>query len=237
MLSMWSRAVCALAVCGCYNPSPVEELACSETDRCPDGQRCDLAFHRCAAFPICAAPQIVDDFAGAAPPCEPWGVQFGNATVTVADHALAITPAANRPNGGGCVASAPIDFADGGIFLEAVAVMPPGRGFLGLAAQASGTALSLVARDGVLALTLPDAVLASAPYDATAMRWWRLRPDRTAATVAEYAADGSHWTRLGSLDEPPPAQITIELSAGVDAPEAAPPTARIAHLGVCPPSP
>lgn len=238
MLSVWSRAACALIACGCYSPSPVEGLACSETDHCPAGQSCDLAFHQCAAFPLCATPAIVDPFDGATPPCETWGQQFGNAQVTASGGVLSITPAANFQNSGGCVSGDPIEFIDGGVFVEVLAVLPPGHGFVSLTVQGGPTQPSITARDGELRLTVPGDVIAAMPYDPTAMRWWRLRPDRASrSTVAEFATDGSHWQRLGALDVPPEPQIILELSAGTDAAEAAPATARAAHLDVCPPRP
>jgi len=179
-------------------------------------------------------PDIVDRFDGREP-CVPWGQQFGNAALEIHDQVLTITPAAEFQNSGGCLANEPIEFRDGGIFLEVPAVLPAGRGFVAIATQGGATAPSLVARDGRLALTAAGDVVASAPYDATAMRWWRLRPDRVAgATIAEYAADGRNWTQLGVLDVPPEPAITFELSGGTDAPDPSPATARIAQLGVCP---
>ncbi|HMG21671.1 MAG TPA: hypothetical protein VK607_10155, partial [Kofleriaceae bacterium] len=99
-------------------------------------------------------PDLVDQFDGGEP-CLPWGQQFGNAVLEIHDHVLTITPAADFQNSGGCVANDPIEFRDGGIFLEVPAVMPPGHGFLTITAQAGPTAPSLAARNGRLALTVP----------------------------------------------------------------------------------
>jgi hypothetical protein len=234
---VWSRALYAIAACSCYSPSPVEGLACSETDRCPGGQLCDPAFHQCAAFPLCGKPAISDAFV-AGPACQPWGAQFGGAAVEVEDGGLSITPRGDGQNSGGCTADVPIAFEDGGIFLEVPRAMPAGHGFVAMQAQGGSPPPTILVADGVLSLRVTDGTIASLPYDPAAMRWWRLRPDHIADTiVAEYAADGFHWSRLGVLDVEPPARITLEISAGVDTVDPTPATARLAHLNVCPPRP
>ena len=226
-----------VVACGCYSASPLEGLACSETDHCPGGQACDLAFHRCAAFPLCATPAIHDAFDGVLPPCQPWGTHFGDSRVKISSGALEITPRDDGQNSGGCF-SGPAAFDDGGIFLEVPQAMPAGHGFVALVAQSSSSSPMISAGDGRLELSVPGSSITTLPYDPVAMRWWRLRPDRAAgATVAEYAADGYHWKRLGAVDVPPEPRMAIEISAGVDTVDPQPTTARLAHLGVCPPRP
>jgi hypothetical protein len=188
-------------------------------------------------------PPIADSFDAGHPPCLPWGVQFGLARLDVRDGTLEITPRDDGQNSGGCLASNPIAFDEGGIFLEVPAVMPIDHGFVQISAQGGSYFPAITAKDDRLELSVAGHSIAALPYDPTAMRWWRLRPahaaDTTVAdtTVAEYAADGFHWMPLGVTDIPPEPRITVQLNVGVDMVDRQPTTARIAHLGVCPPRP
>ena len=47
--------------------------------------------------------------------------------------------------------------------------------------------------------------------------WWRIRPVGTAQITARTPPDGKVWTTLGTVTTGPPASISIELNAGVDA--------------------
>ncbi|TMQ05699.1 MAG: hypothetical protein E6J91_39960 [Deltaproteobacteria bacterium] len=232
---MWSRALCAAIACGCYNPSPLEGLACSETDRCPGGQSCDAVFHQCVSSPLCRPPPIADAFDSKLPPCQTWGAQFGRAQVELQDGMLAITPLGDGQNSGGCQSSDPIAFEGDGIFVEVPQVLPPGHGFVLLSAQGGSNAPTLGVEDDRLTLRIPARSIASAPYDPVAMRWWRLRPDRAAgATIAEYAADGVHWKQLGIVDLEREPQINIQLIVGIDTVDPRPATAHLDRLDVCP---
>ena len=71
------------------------------------------------------------------------------------------------------------------------------------------------------------------PYDAIAMRWWRLRPVST-GIVGEYSPDGHVWTLLGSLTGTTPTGIRIDIGAGTDLQEASPGTGAFRHLDICP---
>jgi hypothetical protein len=198
-----------------------------------------MAFHQCVAFPRCVPPPISDAFDAGSSPCAAWAIQFGRALVEIRNSELTITPAADGQNSGGCESTRAVPFQDGGFFLEITQILPPHHGFVEMSAKGNTTEEpAIYAQDGMLSLrTILDTV-ASRPYDPTAMRWWRLRPDRAAnTTVAEYGADGYHWTRLGALALPPEAEIRIEFSAGVDDIDPQPATARVAHLDICPPRP
>jgi hypothetical protein len=228
------RGLWLVLACGCYAPSPIEALPCSETDRCPTGQRCDLAFHACGAAPLCGTPEIVDSLDQVRAPCAPWGAAFGDAAVDIADGALVVSPRSDGQNGGGCLALSSVAFVDGGIFLEVPAVLPARRGTTELTVE-SGVGPSIAVHDGMIELATSASSVATRPYDATAMRWWRLRPDHTTRhTVGEYAADGSHWTQLGIVEAAAPTRITIQFGVDVAAADPSPGTARFHNLDVCP---
>jgi hypothetical protein len=172
--------------------------------------------------------------------CQPWGGAFGTADVEVRDGALTITPTTIPGSFGGCDSDVehPTAFGSGGVFVEAVAVTPTGHNRAGLSLDGGQVRIVLLAFQGRLRLSdFATVEVASLPYDPVTMRWWRLRPDRLAEiTIAEYAADGYHWNRLGEVDGRPDSVI-VELAAGLE-PDAvidgSPVVTRFDHLDVCP---
>jgi hypothetical protein len=186
----------------------------------------------------------VDAFDVAAPAtqaCQPWGGVFGTADVEVRDGALTITPTSIPGSFGGCDSDIehPIALSAGGIFVEAVAVTPTGHNRAGLGLDGGQVRIVLSTFQGRLRLSdVTTNEVASLPYDPVAMRWWRLRPDRMAQrTIAEYAADGYHWSRLGEVDGRPDSVI-VELGAGLESDaviDDSSAVTRFDHLDVCPP--
>src|SRR6185295_12132104 len=208
------------------------------------GQSCDPAFGECVSFPRCVPGSIVDGFDAVVPAvdaCQPWGVVFGTADVEVRDGALTITPTSIPGSYGGCDSDIdhPTPFGDRGIFVVVHNLVTTGHNLASFSLDGGQVRASLSTLQGRLRLTdVTTEVVASAPYDPVAMRWWRLRPDRKAErTIAEYAADGYHWSRLGEADGRPESVI-IELAAGLDQNavlDGVPAVTRFDHLDVCPP--
>jgi hypothetical protein len=172
--------------------------------------------------------------------CQPWGLVFGTADVDQRDGALTITPTSIPGSFGGCDSNIehPIPFSDGGVFVEVPAVTPTGHNLAGLSVDGGRLRVFLSTFQGRLRLRTATDEITSLPYDPASMRWWRLRPDRMAeTTVAEYAADGYHWSRLGEVDGRSE-NVIIELAAGlepdavIDGSEA---VTRFDNLDVCAP--
>jgi len=224
---VWRFGCVFVIAAGCYQPTLPERLACADGGRCPGAQACDPVYGECASFALCAPPAVIDTFDGAEP-CAPWGHTFGSAIVEVRDGALALTP--SKINNGGCTVDAAIPFTPQGLFVEVAAVVD--AGFTSFAIE-SGQA-TIQAGGGELIVTssvFGDS--ARVPYDAAAMRWWRLRPTEADGVLGEYGPDGVHWSRLGGVPIEPPAAALFELT--VDTTVDAPGTARLASLDLCPP--
>lgn len=234
------RTTCVISLAlasGCYGPEIPEGLGCSETDRCPMGQSCDPVLRVCASFAPCATPAISDPFDDGEP-CAPWGYGYGNATVVERDGALAITPSTAGANDGGCEGAADVAFEDGGIFVQVASPLTASHEYTAFKIDfGSMPSPQVIVNDDVLTLGIYDGpAVEQMPFDASAMSWWRIRPDRRAgATVAEYSGDGGHWSMLGAVEGEPPDTIRISLYAGVGSTDPDPGTAEFRNLGVCPP--
>ena len=163
---------------------------------------------------ICAAPAVDDSFTDSTP-CT-WGTKFGGSYVTSGGGHLTIAPPYDAYSGG---CDAPIGpFADGGIAAEITKVITSSSyAYTGI--QAFGTFdVSVQVNDGQLKFEDPSAsvVWGGAFYDPVAMRWVRIRPDRAAnLIIGEYSADGSKWTKVGSVSTTVPVTVKATLIGGV----------------------
>lgn len=216
--------------CGCYAPSPRENLPCSESRGCPVDQRCDPLYDLCASAPLCRTGAFTDAF-DVDPPCLVWGTHFGNGLIGSRNGRLVLTP--DPTHAMGCKSHDARPFDTGGVVVE-VAVTMPSDGAVVVVAEAGNYSPKLAQAEGALRFELfPQGTLVgSAPYDAARMRWWRMRPAPDGrGTIAEYGADGIAWTVLGTSDVTPPTEIdlAIEADAGSGG------TAELESLGVCPP--
>jgi hypothetical protein len=217
-------------LCGCYAPEPREDLPCSETRHCPDGQRCDTTYALCTSVPLCKPSPISDAFDGA-PACESWARQYGNGAFDVRNSRLVLTPAPGQTCG--CASTSDtIPFDDAGVFIE-VAMTTSGNGAMSMRTVAGNYSPMIDQADGKLKFRLfsSGGTVAERPYDAPRMRWWRLRPtpDRH-GTIAEYSAEGIEWSVLGTSDMPAPDTIGVVLDAASDTGG----SAEIEGLGICP---
>ena len=175
-------------------------------------------------------------------PCQPWGSStMNNATMVETDGELVITPSttAGPTTYAGCFHFKKVPFVE--VFADVTHALDT------TAAPDAYTALQVFGADintsagyemdhGKLEFRdlVAGNVIASAPYDPVAMRWWRIRPDG-AAIVGEVSSDGSEWKELGRLHTPPPSSISINIGAGTTSLDAVPTGARIGSINVCPP--
>lgn len=102
----------------------------------------------------------------------------------------------------------------------------------------------LITQDGIRMdvnnnqLVFEDAgsLFAMETYDPVAMRWWRMRPDRTDnRVIAEYSADGRAWTLLGKSDHFVPSTYLINFRVQGRNGQAARPFVELDNLNICPP--
>jgi hypothetical protein len=173
-------------------------------------------------------------FTNADDPCAPWGDAAGNGDINVdangleleadPDHSMACQRGAND-----------VPFTVGGVWVE-VTALPTGHGEIALIAGGDHYPPAIGATAGVLDMFIAGGGddITSVPYDAVAMRWWRLRPDFAAhTTIGDYSADGIHWTLLGSTDVEPPDLVGPSITATSDDVDDGISTVRT--FDVCPP--
>jgi hypothetical protein len=163
---------------------------------------------------MCTDTAVDDSFADPTP-CT-WGTKFGGQYVTSGGGRLVVSPPSDAYSGG---CDAPIgSFVDGGIVAEITKVIG-GSPYAFTGIQAFGSFdTSLQVNNGELKFEDPSAsnVWEHMPYDPVAMRWLRLRPDRTRdAIVGEYSSDGKAWEVLGYVATTVPATVKPTLIGGV----------------------
>jgi hypothetical protein len=164
--------------------------------------------------------------------CEPWGQSYGNTDFENVGGRLRLTPQSTGQSAGGCIADNPSELDDRGIFLEVPAIPASASGSLAILLD-DGDPL-MVAYGGALTFRLQNGpTYGEKLYDAAAMRWWRMRPDRARnELVGEYSADGHDWIELGRSPELP-VMVQIKIEAGVDDVEPTPGYAEIDNLDAC----
>ncbi len=189
-----------------------------------------------AIAPTCVNT-VIDARFVASPPCAPWGSQFTNvqATLQYANNALEIHPRGTNSNAG-CGTNQAVALTAGGVMTEVAAVT---RG------QDAYTSIELKEADIIIATSNNQLVFAplyltetysTVTYEPDKMRWWRLRPDRDAGTIAgDYSPDGVEWKQFGEVarDIPATAQVVILAGFVQDIPTTADNVARFTALRVC----
>lgn len=158
----------------------------------------------------------------------------GNARLQIAP--ITISGGAAGASHGGCTQGGSMPFDAAGIFVEVAQTLAGATSYTNLNAYNADAGISgrLVVKDGSFALIDgANTPIVSATYNATAMRWWRLRPD-AAGVIADVSPDGTTWTRFGLAPGAPPAAIVIDLGAGTDVAESNPGMAEFRNLDICP---
>jgi hypothetical protein len=177
-------------------------------------------------------------FDNPADPCE--GLGFTNdleSDIEVVGGQMRITPFANiATTAGGCIGELDQAFDTGGVFIEVTTAVtgPAEYMFIGVAWD-DLVSTSSVTRGGNLLIFEDQDGLELGATPIGPARWWRIRPrgDRL-AVVAETSPDGRVWTVFGTDNRPPPMRVKINFALGTFAPEAAPTTAVIDGINVCP---
>jgi hypothetical protein len=229
---MGPRGMCLLALAACrFSHGHLPADGASDATG-SDGSGSDAVLPDAA---MCAtdAMSIQDGFTTSTP-CSPWGGSSASlATIMQGGGMFSVSPTVDvASTHGGCAESGSMKFGPHGLFIEVTSVVAGQTAYTNLNAYAapSGLSSTLVAKGGVLYLLGSSAQIT---YDATAMRWWRLRPT-SSGVVGEYSADAQSWTMLGLVPGQPPDMIRLDFGAGTDNPEPTPGTAVFRNLDTCP---
>lgn len=182
----------------------------------------------------CLSPGYGDSFDEVSP-CMALGEPLlTNGGLSITNSTLTISPNANANTMVGC-RRASASFGAAGAFVEISQVLPsPGQTLLFLAA--GSRTLAMVAQPPLLAYSDSAGGTVMKPFDPLAMRWWRIRPDfATSGTVAETSADGRQWKMFAATSGMPAPTATLAVYVQTDSSNAAPGTAKIEGIDVCPP--
>ncbi|HEY4180197.1 MAG TPA: hypothetical protein VGM90_25315 [Kofleriaceae bacterium] len=168
--------------------------------------------------------------------CGPWGAASGAAMVeNDMMQTLRITPSGTSTSDGTCTSNATTIISDGGYFMEVPTPILATAGYTTLRHTALDVAIN--SRDNKLRLTnaIGTVTIAQVPFVMGAMRWWRLRPDRTTnEIIGEYSADANAWYELGRVARTLNMSGFLVVAAGSESPTASVGFADIDNLNVCP---
>ena len=175
-------------------------------------------------------PTLDDDFVGDVP-CGTWAyLNSRSATVSVMNGQW--TAAFEQPDSfAQCISLGTSPLPSGGIFAEIATA--PGDAWFGF--RKGTTDITMYAGFGAFKLDRMGMNVAIGAYDATAMRYWRLRIDPVSAEViSDYSAAGSTWTELGRVALPFAADSEVELFFGGGVGGGTPPlTLAFERVGSC----
>ncbi len=177
-----------------------------------------------------SAPRISATFS-AAPAC-PLGISGGNATLGLSQGTLQISTNTNGENAY-CNEPNLQNWSGNGATIEVPAVMTGNNAWTSF--QVLGPNFAMTHKNNFLVFSDNTGANAYAmvTYNATNMRWWRLRPDGSNTNViAEYSADRLAWTMLGS--HAGSGMIRVQMIAGTDGTAAPMGSSRYDNLVVCP---
>lgn len=180
----------------------------------------------------CVSPGYGDSFDEVLP-CNMFGMPVvTNGGMTTTNGTLTITPNANANTMVGCARGSSA-FGDAGAFVEVSQAAPsPAETALVVSVGAKTAAITVIAP--FIAYLDPNANTVMTSYDPQAMRWWRLRPVGT-MLYAETAPDGKTWTRFASSGNGFTGTGTVSIYVQTDAGNAAPGSAKIEGIDICPP--
>src|SRR5882724_1481000 len=171
---------------------------------------------------VCHGSTPVDPFTST-PPCGTWGSSSVSSGVTmkIANGMLTITtvPAGNGAVGG-CSSSGTTPFTRDGVFVHVPQVSSE-MNVVAVLSLSSGTAetVGMTETGGTLSFATQTMRAAQVPYTASAMQWWRIRPDNN-GIVADFSPDGLTWTMLGTAYIAAPADVHVGLIGGTQGPTA-----------------
>ncbi|HEY6035445.1 MAG TPA: hypothetical protein VIV58_14330 [Kofleriaceae bacterium] len=180
----------------------------------------------------CLSPGYGDTFVEALP-CNAFGTPVAtNGGLSTSNGTLTITPNANANTMVGCQRTNAA-FGEAGAFVEVSQVLPaPGQ--TALLVEVGTQMAAIIVTPPFIAFFDPSANTVMTSYDPTAMRWWRIRPV-TSGLYAETSPDGKTWTRFASTSGMVGGTGIVAIFGQTDTTNAAPGTAKIEGIDVCPP--
>jgi hypothetical protein len=182
--------------------------------------------------PLCAgsAPRLDETFD--APPVCPLGTSGGNAMMALVQGTLQISTATNGQNSF-CNEPNPASWSGNGVTVEVPSVMTGNNAWTSF--QVLGVNMAITEKNNFLLFTDNGGgqMYSMVAFDATTMRWWRLRPDAgNTNVIAEYSPDRITWTMLGTHTGG--GMIRVQLIAGTDGTASPAGASQYDNLVACP---
>jgi len=172
-------------------------------------------------------------------PCS-WGyLTQNNCSAIAGGGVLSMTPVAGATDAiCVCGTDTPITFSAAfGTIVEVVDVATLQGEYTGFLAvdPTSGTGWSIGYESPTMLYFNRDMTRLGSTAWGVSSRWWRIRPNDTGtAVLGEVSPDGNTWSVIATDSVSPPAMIRMEFSTGTFQSVAAPSTARIGSINVCP---
>ena len=187
------------------------------------------------ALPLCSARVIDDSFGttdlwgGASSHCNANGAEGNGQLVLQLEGGNACEQAWWAPQN----AYVQIELTAGGVAVEVPIATGEPEAYTSL--QLNDTDVELVVEQGNMKLTDQslNTTYAEMPYDAQAMRWWRVRTDGT-SLLADMSADATTWTTFAT--HTPTTLVTttrLNILLGYSIAPTAPASSTFTHLIVC----
>jgi hypothetical protein len=169
-------------------------------------------------------------------PCTAWpgaSQVTNNAGLQQSNGYLQVSPNASSPTARGGCFNQNLSFGPGGAQVEVSAVVGSPSGVTAFdLTSVSGADFAMRVSGGMLRAFTDAAQNAAVVYNASTMRWWRIRP-LGAGVVFEVSSDAMAWATIGTSTAAPSASVTIDIS-GAATSEPNPGFARFEGVNVCP---
>lgn len=180
----------------------------------------------------CVQPAANCSFDGVGP-CSCWGTPSAiNAGMSETGGALSITPNANTAGAQGSCTRNNVAFGPEGVFVEISQVVSGAQGLTALQVGSSPDVFEIDIQNGQVTVT-DGSNMSTTTYNATSMRWLRIRP-MSSSTVFERSADGMTWTTFYTSGRVASAMYNVRIIGGTIGGQAAPGAARFEGINVCP---
>ena len=183
----------------------------------------------------CLPPPSPSTFPGGLP-CIDWGASLStlNGSATESAGTLSMTP---NPNASGAQVKCTLGsvaFEDPGLILEVSQVLAGANAIVGMQYDPGGTVASMMVHDGMLTLTAGGNIQ-SVTYVPQTMRFWRMRPTLPTGIAFDVSDGGPFQLLGGNTSDTYAASAPMVILAGTPTAVAAPRSAQLESVNLCPP--
>lgn len=186
---------------------------------------------------FCQDTQVFDDMSGTTP-CT-WGAVIQGSSLSQHDGVLDIGVTPSTPVAFyGCTGYGPwAALSDDGVFAKVDAPLQLPGSYTKLDVRSPANAMPYldanITYSGALRFYVNGVEVATDSMQPPAT-WWRIRnPQGTDLFVAELSMDGQHWRQWAQAQSAMPAQIAVDLGAGVTQTPTTTTKATVSALGIC----